>query len=126
MGNGCDDVDVDDQGAVLGYTGLSWTVLGCAGPTNNELKGLVKMIKVRNAVIDRYWAVLDCSGLYCALVGSTGLSWAANGRDRDEGGEGVDRGDEGDEGVQKRRRKGGKDVTKRDRAIQPIDHGRLG
>ena len=43
------------------------------------------MIKVRNAVIDRYWAVLDCSGLYCALMGSTGLSWAANGRDRGEG-----------------------------------------
>ena len=75
--------------AVLGYTGLNWTVLGCAGPINNELKGLVKMIKVRNAVIDRYWAVLDCSGLCCALMGSTGLSWAANGRDRVEGGEGV-------------------------------------
>ena len=32
-----------------------------------------------------YWAVLDCSGLYCALMGSSGLSWAANWRDRGEG-----------------------------------------
>ena len=45
--------------------------------------------------------------------------------DRDEGGEGIDRCDEGDEGVQRRRRKEGEDVTRRDRAIQLIDHERL-
>ena len=61
--------------------------------------------------MENNWAVLCCSGLYCAVVGCTELCWAATARDRvhrvdrdsevdgDEGGLG------GDGSVQRRKRR---------------------